>query len=535
MMARLKTSLGLALVAAVVGVGITHSAHAMPTRNEVYRSDRLNITVYKDSQDAEVFWYVPPVKLYEEGGKVVYYKKAKGDTLNYFFYIMPYMTEEIVQLLAGEIPGIQNRTQLKPVVAQQFGIQIKQFNTVAMGDPVSDYQYLNQPYLVKIALPAADADEFEFFLNNKPGVQANVLVRYEAEKMAKYVLIEVSCRDIYNALNIGGTGRYSFAKAEISQSVEEYTSNKYYNVKSKGDLQIPEIVNKSIEECFTPFKKADPTKRRDVNRYDYLSGMASKVPNGNADLEKQLGLLSSIEFGTGTADDEPMPFPRRPGTFPGRVDDEPRGPIRPSDESGKNNVSLEFTFKKEKTNSEKAFFYKHENFVDTTETKVLQAYLSVVSAGGTTGASVTPLAKKDFVVEATNAQDKIRSTGIKVGRDEQYTITAVFALAARSYFRDYEKRWYRWDSKWGNVDEELYYRVGDGPWNKVNGRVLIKTDGIYKGELEFYLDRKKVWEKIDSSYKKPKAMGLIPAIFTYSNTFPQFNVVVTGRKLQLDR
>lgn len=523
MQSQWKANLRFTFAVVLVWVVGVNAAHAVPTRNEVYRSDRLNITVFKDSLDPEVFWYIPPVKLYEEDGKVVFYKKTKNETTNYFFYILPYMNDDLAQLLAGEIPGIQNRTQLKPVVAQQFGIQIKQFNTVAMGDQITDYQYLNQPHIIKISLPTSEVEEFEFFLNNKPGIQANVLVRYETEKMAKYVVIEVSCRDIYNALNIGGTGKYSFAKADISQSIEEFTTTKYYNVKSKGDLAIPEIVNKSIEECFTPFKRPEPAKRTQL--------ALNSPPEAMEEFERQVELLGSIEF-YGMADDPdmPMPFPRRPG----RLDDEPR-PTGTDKPASKDKVSLDFTFKKEKMNSEKAFFYRHENFVDSTETKAMQAYLSVLSPGGTTQVSVTPIVKKKLVVEATHSQSKAHSTGIMVGPDEQYIINAVFALSAQSYYESYERHWYRWDAKWGNADEELYYRVGDGPWNKVNGRAVIKTDGLYKGELEFFLDRKKIWGKIDSDFRDTKWFGLVPAIFEYSWTFPQFNVVVTGRKLKLNQ
>jgi hypothetical protein len=136
---------------------LSSAAFAEPTRDEAYRSDRLHIVIYKDSTDANTYWYLPPLKLYEEQGKVIFYKRPTPnapDKTSYYFYVVPYMTDDLMEMLAGEVPNLQDRSQLKPVIARQFGIQVKQFNTAAMGDKITDYQYLNQPQLIKFDLEA---------------------------------------------------------------------------------------------------------------------------------------------------------------------------------------------------------------------------------------------------------------------------------------------------------------------------------------------------------------------------------------------
>ncbi len=532
------------------------SAYAVPTRDEVYRSDRLNTVIYKDSQDPNVFWYLPPVRLYEAEGKVVNYRRVKGDKVNYYFYVQAYMNDELIDLLAGEIPGLQNKTQLKPVIARQFGIQVKQFGAAAMGEKITDFHYLNQPQLISFSLDASAADDFDFFVANKPGIQANVLFDYESERMDKYLNIELTYKEVYDALNIGATGKYKFTKAEIAISITDLVAKKYLNVKSKGDIAIPDIVNKAIEECFTPYKKTNPTVDQKKTYKDWDNWFATEVPQTPEVLDALSKQALTQELLSGgawdpTGDDAPW------GTNPPKGSSGASGTSGSSGSSGSrgsdsgwpgngngngngNNsadngdLSLQFTFKKELSNVDKAFYYNQTHFVDASEVAAIPVYLSTAPAAVKSKMKVTPLAKRTFIVESTNEANKPFSSGITVGEDEQYIINAVFAFSARSAY-DTTLNWYRWSGKtWPSVDDELYYRVGTGQWNKVNGRTIIKTEGIYRGALEFYLDRKHIWEKIPADYKNAKLLGFVPAIFTYRYTYPQFNVVVTGRKVEVN-
>jgi hypothetical protein len=519
-------------------------AYAVPSREEAYRSDRLKIIVYKDSQDPGVFWYTPPLKLYENEGKVVFYRRTRDDKVQYYFYIVPYMTDDLIEVLAGEIPGIQNKTQLKPITASRFGVQVKQFDTLSLGDKMTDDQYLNQPQLVRVTLPAAQADDFDFFIQNKPGVQANVLIHYDSERMDKYLNIELSYKEIYNAMNIGVSGQYRFTRAQIESAVTDYLSKKYFTIKSKGDIPIPEIVNKVIEECFTPYKRTD---KKDKSKYpdwgDWINPPESGVAAALWDLQEATvdSLLAcpadTLEV-TGTDNWDPpknnsssrgrngdLPWDDKPG------DNKPKPPMGSSG-GATDELSIQFTFKKELATSDKSFYYKQQHYVDSTEIVSIPIFLTLTPSGVATKAQITALEKKDFVVEYTNEQTKPSSPGINVGADEQYIINAVYSYSAQSAYEP-KVTWYRWPSNWPSPDEDLYFRVGTGPWNKVNGRTVIKAEGIFRGELQFYLDRKKLWEKIPADYRNAKLIGIVPAIFTYQRTFPQFNVVVTGRKVEL--
>ena len=529
------------------------SAHAVPTRDEVYRSERLSTVVYKDSQDANVFWYLPPIKLYEVDGKVVTYRRVKGDKTNYYFYIQPFMNDELIDLLAGEIPGLQNKTQLKPVIARQFGIQVKQFNAAAMGDKITDFHYLNQPQLISFSLDASAAEDFDFFVANKPGIQANVLFDYESERMDKYLNIELTYKEVYDALNIGVTGKYKFTKAEISATISDLVAKKYLTIKSKGDIPIPDIVNKAIEECFTPYKKTTLTDSQKKTYKDWDNWLATELPQTPEVLDavsKQVDTLELLAGGAWDPSTDDAPW----GTNPPKGSSGASGTSGSSGSSGSrgggnsggwpggggssngdnSDMSIQFTFKKELANVDKSFYYNQSHFVDASEVAAIPVYLSTAPAAVKAKVKVTPLAKRDFVVEYTNEQTKPFSSGITVGEDEQYIINAVFAFSARSAY-DSALKWYRWSGKtWPSVDDELYYRVGTGQWNKVNGRTVIKTETIYRGALEFYLDRKHIWEKVPADFKNPKLLGIVPAIFSYKYTYPQFNVVITGRKVEVN-
>src|SRR5690242_4396818 len=107
---------GVTAVATMLGAAVAQAG--LPTSDEVYRSDRLKMIVFKDSQpESNVLWYLPPIKLYEENGKVVFTRREKGGKIDFYFHVQPYMTEGLVEMLAGEIPRLTNRAQLKPVKA----------------------------------------------------------------------------------------------------------------------------------------------------------------------------------------------------------------------------------------------------------------------------------------------------------------------------------------------------------------------------------------------------------------------------------
>lgn len=516
----------LVLAVAAAATLSSSSTFAAPTREEVYRSDRLHTVIYRDGQDPNVYWFLPPIKLYENEGKVVYYRRPSGDKINYYFYIQPFMNDDLINLLSGEVPGLQGRSQLKPVIARQFGIQVKQFNATAMGDKITDFHYINQPQLIKVSLDAKDADEFDFFLANKPGIQADVLFNYEMDRAEKYLTIQLSHKEVYNALNIGATGQYQFSRAQIEKSITSYISNKYITVRSKGDIAIPEIINKVIEECFTPYEKKDEKKKKDDWR-DWLMAPSEVKSSTSGAADKQKELLQTLDSGWD-------------GGWGKDDDDDPWG--HPSGSSGssgapsvpKGAAAVQFTFKRDLINSDKVFYYSHQQFVTAEETASIPVYLSTLPSELKTRVKASPLPRRELIVEYTNEEAKPLRTGIFINPDEQYDINAVFAFSANSAYSSGSAKWYRWAGTWPSPDEELYYRIGRGQWNRVNRHAAIKIEGIHTGELQFYLDRKKLWEKIPADFKNSKLLGVVPAIFTYQKTYPQFNVVVTGRKVEVN-
>lgn len=495
-------------------------AIAVPTRDEIYRSDRLRTVIFKDAQDPDVYWYLPPVKLFEADGKVLHYRRQAGEKVDHFFYIQPFMNDDLIKLLAKEVPGLQDRSQLKPVIARQFGMQVKQFNAVAMGDKITDFHYINQPQLLKISIDAKDSEEFDFFLSNKPGIQANVLFDYESERVDKYLDIQLSHKEVYTALKIGATGQYRFSRAQIERGVVDILSTKNLSIRSKGDISIPEIVNKVIEECFTPYQKKDeprydrlPWWDRDVSRVS-----AEDQSKALAIVSEQIALLEGLE-GVG--------FPGNP------TGDAPSNGSDGESSAPRGGAAVEFVFKRELANSEKIFYFSQKHLVESAEIASVPVYLSTLPSDVKTRVKVLPLPRHELIVESTHSERKPLRTGIVVGPDEQYDVNAVFAFSAKSAYSSNDLRWYQWSSSWPNPDEELYFRVGQGPWNRVKRHAAIKIEGINTGELEFYFDRKKLWEKIPASFKQSKLPKVVPPIFEYQKTYPQFNVVVTGRKVEI--
>ena len=121
------------------------------------------------------------------------------------------------------------------------------------------------------------------------------------------------------------------------------------------------------------------------------------------------------------------------------------------------------------------------------------------------------------------------ATGIEIKECEQYQLRAVFAYSAESpYLKG--RHWFRWDSNWPNPYEDLYYRVGTGPWIKLNNEALIQYDSFHEGKLEFYLDKQRIWEKLPKEFREPRLGGVMSARFPYKKFYPQFHIKVTGRR-----
>lgn len=553
------------LLTVMFSVAVSFFAHSIafasiPSRKEVYRSSALNTVVYKDTSEEGVYWYIPPMKLLQDKGKVIFYKRDKGDRADFYFYVVPYMSQDLVEFLTYEIPGLVDATNLRPVTARQFGIQVKNYNIAGLGEKMTDreatdQQYLNTPHEVKISVQKSEIEDFEFFLENKPGIPATALISFDSEREDKFLEIKLTHKEIYDAMKAGGSGKLYFTKAEIEKNVTDYVTSKYFEMKSKGDLPMSEIVTKVIAECFTPTKKPSTF---DLTFDLYASAPYSELAKlsiedqakysnewmKRAVLAMQIREPDTYEGnfleGSGAPDEIilPRPIPKPPIGTPTTVPSGPGLPTptlpTPSTPSGSPgsgaNAQAEFKFKKDLATSESQFYYHQSHFVDTHETVLVPFFLSTVPSVEDASVKVVMLPKQEILVDEKNSSNStVKSTSVMVSKGEQYVISANMAITAESSYKD-GLRNYRWDSTWPSTDGDLYYRVGAGPWTPVNRRALIKSEGLFKGELQFYLDREKIWSRVPSDYRTADIFGLVPPIFTYQKFYPRYYVTVTGRK-----
>jgi hypothetical protein len=540
-------------IALALLVLFAQTAWSAPSDEVIYESDSLKTKVYKDAHDPNVFWYIPPVKLLQkDDGSVVYYKRSKDGMNQYYFYLVPYMNDELVKFLANEIPGILNKSQLRPVVATQFAIQVPDYQALFKSDEVTDYYYLNTPHLIKINLSEHDAEDFEFFLSNIPGVKANIVFTFQSEKQDKWLTLSLTYEEVYKALGAlaGGdfNGKNTFTKAQIERAIRNYLANKSLDVRGKGDLQIPEIVNKVIAECFVPVGLPSKNQQDDggsgnpQNPYPFPPNNPNKPtpPNqggGNHPCDPSDPNCSS-----------PNPMGSNGGINPNwnllysGLEEPPQDPTNPPEPTpqGKK-VELRFQFKMELANSKQNFLYKDVRYTDTVSVVSVPSFLTIDSlAVKSYKPQVLSLGKKGFIVRKEHTKLNPLHTGIIVGPNEQYIIDADFAIAARSTYTDGKILWFKKDVAKASVNTNLYYKVGDSPWipldteDKIDGRAVIKADIVEKGELLFAMAPEQIFKKIDSRYTKSK-FGIYSPIMTYSETYPQFNISVLGRKFDFQK
>lgn len=541
------------LILSFLSLIFSNLTFAVPMREELYRNDRLGVVVYKDSQQSDVFWYLPQMKLYENRGQVVHYERAEANNVAHYLYVVPTMTDDMLTYLAGEIPGARSRSQFKPLIVTRFGVQVPQFGLGFLGETVTDFRYINSPQLLKMTLPQGQSEELNFFLQNNPGVQANIIMYFESERMDKYLTIELSHKEVANALSVGVGGSYRFTRAQIENAVGDYVSRKYMTMRSKGDLPIPDIVNKTIEECFTPVRRAGtsggstPPRTQQqlaiVNSQAYrqnenLSRLIDREEqNLNSDFSSQSIYGGDIRIGI---PDGPVPPPTRaPGTpstggttpptgTPTTPGGGPTTPTAPTPNSS--DPSLMFTFKRELINSDRKFIFRQEHFTDAVEVVVSPLYLRSTVDTSQNNVRVTAIPRQTMVVRHDNTRTSPLNTGIRMDRNTQLVIDSEFTYFARSSYRDRlgEKLWL---NNWPSPKGDLYYRIGDGPWVAVNGRVVIDSETISEGELQLALDRESIWQKIPVEYRR-SSMLIIPPVLTFDQTFPQFNLVVSGRRVE---
>ncbi len=535
---------------AVVLLAATQQAGAVPSQIRAYQNDDVGITVLKDTQDKDVYWFLPQLRLYTENDQVAYRKRMlRSGQTEFTFFIVPYFSDELRDFVVQELGTIESKDQLFPVQAKKFAIQIKDYNVLATSDDIdtaiTNYQYLNKPQMIRMLLTEEQAEDFEYLYNSAPGMPANVVLYYEGERLKNYATIELSYKEVFDALNVGGSAKYEFVQAEIEYAVTNYVANKYLKIVSKGDIKMPEIVNKVIEECFTPVAKAKVSKGSGGREEKWLwNGPKKKgkwlamteqaLRSGDAVLLEERAILSRAQFKDAEeeeAEGEDAPVVRRVPPIGRRTLDDTK-PVAKSAPKG----DVKFRFKKELVNRTDAFFYQQLEMRDSSEVVVMPAYLTKFAAQQAARVVTRLPSYKGYVTYlATQADPAV--TEIRVKSGDQIVISAAFQFAADSGC-DWGNKvsYYRWDASWPKTDGDFYYRVGDGNWKPVNGRVVIKSTHAQSGALQFYVDREAIWKRIPSDWRENNwfedFMGVCN-IFPYRTSYPEFNVVITGRNVKL--
>ncbi|MGZ3699722.1 MAG: hypothetical protein ACXWP5_16405, partial [Bdellovibrionota bacterium] len=225
----------------------------LPTHEEVWRDDDRGVVVYKDNLDADTYWYLPQIKLFTENGRLnPHRRELSNGNVQYTFDLVPYLSEDVVKDLTYRIPGLYRRDQLKPIYAKKFALQIKDYDVLASSQEVTNYAYLNKPQRVRLSLNADQDADFRDLFTSNPGVPVNIAIYYKSENVDKYLKVELTYKEVYRAMTIGGSAGLTFTKAQIAHNVSNYLSNKYLNITSKGAVQIPDIIETVLHECFTP-------------------------------------------------------------------------------------------------------------------------------------------------------------------------------------------------------------------------------------------------------------------------------------------
>jgi hypothetical protein len=499
---------------------------AMPTQTQVYENHDLGIKVYKDNTDPNLYWFVPQFIRFEKkpDGSLKYLRRVRSDgTVAYKFWLEVYIPDNAPEVVAKEILNLQNGQQLRPIPATKFAIQIKPYNIFIASDDVTDVDYFKRQQLLRFTLSKDDADDFDELLATKPGVPVSILMFYQAETNDKYLKIDLSYREVYDAMNIGATGRYTFTKAEISANLTNYISNKKLVVRSKGDPKIPEIVDKLIAACFSPVQ---PPKRSSIA--PSLGGSTYSSYLERSDTEEW---LRQVAEDAPSCDQDSLTFIESNADAPDNSSDDSDNKKSPS--SGAVDKDLQFTFKKELLDRNDTLSFSIEQNIDFAGKVLISSMLSD-HPDADPKVTITPVDQRGVTVAFDARADFAARTGAMVQKGDQWTLTASFTLSALSPYGDGRLQYYRWDATWPKVDEDLYYRVGTGPWISVNGRALIGSDSLQTGEIQFYLDREAIWNKIPSSYRDPGTpLGWPPAIFPFNKTFPEFHVKLSGRHVEI--
>lgn len=632
----------LAAVVILIQMASLTVAHAVPTEKEAWRSLEHGITVYRDSEDDDIYWFIPKLRFEAKDGKTFLRSRTLPDgQREYITRLIPYFSKDLRDLVSQNITNIRQDSQLKPVVATKIGIGLPDFGQKFTSASVTNYQYLDSPRLVKFVLSADDAELFDSLYSDENGVNVDFTINYDGVVTEKFVNMTVSCDDMASELstnfkpsasaNAGIKGVDVWAGADLERAFLRQAANsaKSVTITQKGDL--PEMIGllqQTMNMCFAPVldQYGNPlsgsyggTNSGGGRWDDYFPGTNTSGSSSDSGLgddydqaekdQKDKDAETATYERDATDDarnkkpkDDGTWFPPSPDTGTGNTSDPADPGTDPVNNRGDGTTKKSLSSKAKKANaflpkkgqasSAVSSAYLTEMDRASAELSAIENAMSLDRAipGMNSGAAsrgggllpevtakmrfklkttevgksnkanvrdikvkdkqqiyvlpgylrateqkaervtVVPLQNKTVRVLATNGMAAPFKTGIAVKPNEQWSINAAFLFIARSS-TNWTTKTYDWDSRWKKPDGDLYFRVGSGHWTPVYGRALIESDVIGGGELQFYIDRSSIYNKLPTSHTKHSLVGIFPALFPETSFMPEFSVEISGRRI----
>jgi hypothetical protein len=545
------------------------SAHAVPSDQEAWSNIEQKITVYKDAVDKDIYWFIPKIRFETSGGKTLLRPTTLANgKVEYITRIIPYFSKDLREEVAQNISNIRQDSQLKPVVAKRIGIALPDFDYKFSSPSVTNYQYLDVPRLVRFQLDKDEAATFDQLYNDELGVPVEFMIAYDGMMTDKFYNIDISCKEMDRELSTnfkpsasvsakaGGAQVFLGADLEFAFVNSVQNSTNGVNITSKGDIAgMQEMLNRVMNLCFEPvdsygsyggYGNTDyptrrnssdhtddglPTRRTTPGRGDVIDDgftprnqiLSSRPDDQEAnwlrDIHDRLDLdrNSACDPKDASCDDSPLPTRNPTANDPGLL---PAASLKAG-----------YVFKKTALDKDNQAVVKQIDLKDTTSTTTV-VYTLTANAKAIEKVNVQPIADQKFTVTSKNPASAPFETGIKINDGEQYTINAEFVFNAASGYASWKPKQYAWDAAWPKTDGDLYYRLGSGDWTPVNRRSIITSDVTRGGgELQFYLDRSAIFNKIPEKLRKG-SLFIGPA-FTFDGIDPQFVVQVSGRRIEV--
>lgn len=476
----------------------SRSAFAVPTQETAYQNDSLGIYVYKDGRDPRTFWYRPIPTLFQENGKTKLISRTLGDgRIEFTFHVVPRFPRAYLELVRGNIPTITSLSQLKPVQITQFGVMVDRYQVKALSEPVTHLQYLDQMFPVSIPLDAGQREDFLQFYDSFPGVRADAILYYKAEGVTAELTVQVSCKEVFQALDINNTGKWKFTAAEIGSATQDYSVNTNVRIRSKGNLTNEAAMN-VISRCFL------------------------RAPAGDAAPAPAWG-----GGGTGAvcADGFPPPCPAGSPSTP--MSHEWGAPGAPPAPQALGNPGLQFVFRRDLSNNDVRFNFSHDQVADRDDSEKVPLYLREHPESKGEGLRATPLPDHAFVLDRRATERKPFRTGLMIRSGDQHTIDMTFSFARKVWSLETmlldALRPLVWQQDWEAPHDSVKFRVGNSAWSPASRRFVIDEEFAFEGELQLRVDIDHLVAKIPADKRRT-----IFSRYGRAQLYPEFRLRTHG-------